>query len=375
MMVLALLAISALVLLVPGSGQAVAGQEPATQGQSQSNSNEGIGTGGTTGAEPSAAEPQIVTMLATGDIHLGGWAEKSSRPNEPGYLFGVIQPLLDKADVLTGNLETPLSTKGVIYVPKEYTLRANPRMVAELVAAGYDYVSLANNHMMDFGPLALQETLQVLKEKGIAYSGAGMNLAEARRCAYLTARGVRFAFLSFSNTFPTEFYAGTSRPGTAPGYPNYIKADVAEASKRADIVVVSFHWSGELYTDPKQYQIDYAKLAIDNGADIVIGHHPHVLQGIQVYKGKYIAYSLGNFLFGTYSSSKVKDSAVFEFTIQNKAVTGLRFYPVLVENHIVQFRTRLHDTENSARVIRDMQAFSKRFGTVIENINGVGTVK
>ena len=364
-MMLALLAISALVLLVSGGGGWV-----AATGQTGA-----AGTGEGPSTDGAVAGPQTVTMLATGDLYLGGWAEKSSRPNEPGYLFGAIQPLLNKADVLTGNLETPLSTKGAIYVPKEYTLRANPRMAAELVAAGYDYVSLANNHMMDFGPLALQETLQVLKEEGIAYSGAGMNLAEARRCAYLTIKDVRFAFLSFSNTYPTEFYAGTARAGTVPGYPNYIKADVAAAAKQADIVVVSFHWSGELYNDPKQYQIDYAKLAIDNGADIVIGHHPHVLQGIQVYKGKYIAYSLGNFLFGTYSSNRVKDSAVFEFTIKDKAVTGLRFYPVLVENRIVQFRTRLHDAENSARVIRDMQAFSKRFGTVIENVNGVGTVK
>ncbi|HBE07339.1 MAG TPA: capsular biosynthesis protein [Firmicutes bacterium] len=366
MMMLVLLAVSALVLLSPGGGQVVAiGTKAAS----------GTATGTDEDPSANAAEPLIVTMLATGDLHLGSWAEKSSRPNEPGYLFGAIQPLLDAADVLTGNLESPLSTKGAIYVPKEYTLRANPRMAAELVAAGYDYVSLANNHMMDFGPLALQETLQVLKDQGIAHSGAGMNLADARRCTYLTVKDVRFAFLSFSNTYPTEFYAGTTRPGTAPGYPNYIKADVAAAAKQADIVVVSFHWSGELYNDPKQYQIDYAKMAVDNGADIVIGHHPHVLQGIQVYKGKYIAYSLGNFLFGTYSSNKVKDSAVFEFTIENKAVTGLRFYPVLVENRIVQFRTRLHDAENSARVIRDMQAFSKRFGTVIENLDGVGTVK
>lgn len=364
MMMLAMVAVCTLVLLIPGAG---GGKAVADEAADADNAADDSATAG--------KEPQVITMMSTGDLHLGSWAEKSSRPNEPGYLFGVIQPLLDKADVLTGNLECPLSTKGEVYVPKEYTLRANPRMVAELVAAGYDYVSLANNHMMDYGPLALQETLKVLKDSGIAYSGAGMNLEEARRCAYLTIKDVRFAFLSFSNTYPTEFYAGKSRAGTAPGYPDYIKKDVAAAAKQADIVVVSFHWSGEHYTDPKQYQIDYAKMAIDSGADIVIGHHPHVLQGIQVYKGKYIAYSLGNFLFGTYSTKRVQDSAVFEFTIENKEVTGLRFYPVLVENRIVQFRTRLHDAENSARVIRDMQAYSKRFGTIIENVNGVGVVR
>ena len=205
MMMLAMVAVCTLVLLIPGAG---GGKAVADEAADADNAADDSATAG--------KEPQVITMMSTGDLHLGSWAEKSSRPNEPGYLFGVIQPLLDKADVLTGNLECPLSTKGEVYVPKEYTLRANPRMVAELVAAGYDYVSLANNHMMDYGPLALQETLKVLKDNGIAYSGAGMNLEEARRCAYLTIKDVRFAFLSFSNTYPTEFYAGKSRAGTAP---------------------------------------------------------------------------------------------------------------------------------------------------------------
>lgn len=320
------------------------------------------------------AEPQVLRLMLTGDLYLGNWAEKVSKQKGPGYLFAGVQPLLDRADVLAGNYDGVLSLKGSVLVPKEYTLRSDPAMAKEMASAGYDFLSLANNHTMDFGPAALFEMLKVLDENGIRYAGAGRNLAEARRAAFVTVDGVKFAFLAYSRTYPEDFWATSSKPGTAFAADSQVKADVAAVRPLADVVVVSFHWGGERVTVPRGYQVSLARLSIDSGADVVFGHHPHVLQGIEIYRGKVIAYSLGNFLFGFYTQN-AKDSVLLEVVLRDRKVSEVRFYPVCINNSQVQFQTRPYDAANAARVIGEMRALSAAYGTVIENVDGVGVVK
>ncbi|MGE5599443.1 MAG: CapA family protein, partial [Bacteroidota bacterium] len=200
---------------------------------------------------------------------------------------------------------------------------------------------------------------------GISHAGAGANLAAARRPAVLDVNGLRLAFLAYSLTYPTEFYAGAARAGTAPGYEQYLRADIPAAKNQADLVIVSFHWSAELLNYPKDYQRRLGRLAIDLGASLVVGHHPHVLQGVEVYRGGVIAYSLGNFAFGSYST-KCRDSAILLVDMDRRGPATVFLYPVNVNNYEVAFQTRLRKGADAVRVLEDLRRFSAAFGTKIE---------
>jgi poly-gamma-glutamate synthesis protein (capsule biosynthesis protein) len=201
--------------------------------------------------------------------------------------------------------------------------------------------------MMDYGEAALDETIVLLEKEGLGHAGAGGSLASARRAAYYeVAVGtgkVKIAVLSYSNTFPKEFYAVKDRAGTAPGYKKYFKKDIKEARSRADIVIVAFHWGAERMRLPKDYQRDLAHTAINSGAQMVIGHHPHVIQPVEVYKSGVIFYSLGNFVFGFYSPKEVGGmlaSVVFSKQGAGYGIESARVVPLEVDNKIVQFAPR-----------------------------------
>jgi len=314
------------------------------------------------------------TLMAVGDIGfpktLGELILK-----DPSYPWKGTRDILEQADVLMGNLEIPLSLRGRAYTDKTWILRAHPQTVDALENIGFDIMTLANNHIMDFGPLALQDTIDALKSKNIQYTGAGMNSDEARKAAwYVTPNGVKIAFLAYSLTFPDIFWAKPNRPGTAHGNPAHFIPDIKHAKESADIVVVSFHWSSEMLNYPKDYQKNYAKQCIDAGASLVIGHHPHVLQGLQVYRGGLIAYSLGNFAFGTYSTQGVKDSIILAVDFARDGLIQARLYPVNVDNHQVHFQTKRRFGKDAERVIQDLRNLSKEFKTEILFQKDIGII-
>ncbi len=319
-----------------------------------------------------APEDQELTIAAVGDIMLGHraypWLEKEG----PDYPFLHVLPVLRQAQVVIGNLEAPVSTRGAAVPDKKFTLRAGPLAVEALKAAGITVVSLANNHILDFGPAALQDTLEVLAANGIVYSGAGMDLADARAPAILKAHGRTIAFLSYSLTFPVEFYASRGRPGTAPGYRDHVRKDIEAARKRADLVVVSFHWGAELMTTAKDYQVELGRQAIDWGADLVLGHHPHVLQELEVRRGRLIAYSLGNFVFGS-ESDRTNTSIILLCTFRGKTLVRVEAVPLDVNNYRVVYRPRVLTGGRAEEVIAGINAVSERFGTklVLEDGRGV----
>jgi poly-gamma-glutamate capsule biosynthesis protein CapA/YwtB (metallophosphatase superfamily) len=325
------------------------------------------------GVTPSPSPPALVTLMAVGDLNFHNIDGRVIA--NPDYPWAGTKEVLKTATILMGNQEVPFSDRGAIYAEKQWTLRANPKSVAGLVAAGFDVVTLANNHMMDYGPLALEDTLFTLKKAGIAYTGAGMNRAEARQPAFLTApNGKRFAFLAYSLTFPEVFWATANRPGTAHGNPAHFPDDIGKAKEQADFVIVSFHWGKELQFYPSDYQKNYGKRSIDAGADLVIGHHPHVLQGLEVYKGKLIAYSLGNFLFGSYSKN-CTDSVILGVDFDSEGPLNARLHPVNVNNHQVHFQTKLRRGADAERVLQDLRTYSKGFGTVIETQGDLGVIR
>ncbi|NLW55995.1 MAG: CapA family protein [Firmicutes bacterium] len=316
----------------------------------------------------------LLTIAFAGDIYLGGALEPIVLKN-PSYPFLHIGDLCQDNDLFFANLEGPLSTRGEIYVEKTFTFRSHPQVVQCLTEGGVNVLSLANNHIMDFGPEALIDTIITLKENSIYVAGAGLNLEQARQPALIEKKDTTIAFLAYNNTFPLEFNATDEQPGTAPGYEYFIRQDVKKARSLADLVVVSFHWSSELLKEHKPYQSTLAKLAIDAGAHLVIGHHPHVIQGVEVYKHGLIAYSLGNFVFAS-RSKNVQDGLLLQVQFTpSSALHTATFYPLNINNYQVNFQPQLWTGDQAQRVLTELQTLSAPLGTTIEIIGDCGVIK
>lgn len=326
----------------------------------------------TTNPQPNP-EAKPIVLTAVGDLNFN--SIEGLILKDPEYPWKGTADVLKNASILVGNQEVPLSNRGSVYTKKTWILRANPRTVDSLVTAGFDILTLSNNHIMDYGPIALQDTLATLDNAKIARTGAGMNLNEARQPAILTTPdGTKFVFLSYSLTYPELFWANSTRPGTPYGDPVFFVSDIKKAKLLVDHVIVSFHWSDELQYYPSAYQKNYGRLCIDAGASVVLGHHPHVLQGIEVYKGGLIAYSLGNFVFGSYSK-KVKDSIILEIDCTKDNLIQAKIYPINVYNSEVQFQPRFRQGADAQRVLNDMRTYSSQFKTEIESQGDFGVIK
>ncbi len=319
------------------------------------------------------AQSSEITVSAVGDIMLGGTATPELAREGYDYPFERVLSLLRDADVTFGNLEGPLTQRGEA-ARKQYVFRSPPQRVAPALArAGFDVVSLANNHTMDYGFEGLRDTMQALADAGVRYAGAGENLGAARRPALLDVNGVRLAVLAYSLTFPEEFWATDDRPGTAFGHEHQVRADVAAARAQAAVVLVSFHWGQEGSAQLREYQRKLGHAAIEAGAIAVIGHHPHVLQGIERYRDGVIFYSLGNFVFGSYSADATR-SAIAQLSIGDGRVRELRLYPINVKNAEVVFQPYVLSGAAADDVVQHLQRLSQPLGTVLENRGGVAVL-
>lgn len=308
-----------------------------------------------------------IVVNAVGDIMLAGKASASFARLGYDYPFAATVSALKNGDIAVGNLETPIALNGTEFKNKKFRFKTDPRAATALKRAGFSILTLANNHMLDFGDDGLRETIYNLDHQGIQHSGAGETLAMARREALVNCNGGKIAFLAYSLTYPEEFYAGNKRAGTAPGFQPYYQEDIARARTVADYVVVSFHWGMEKAVMPKSYQVAAAHRAVDAGADLVLGHHPHVLQGIEHYKGSVIFYSLGNYAFGSLSSS---DRSVIARVTLDNGVKEVELIPLNVLNSEVRFQPRLLTGKKGQEVINRLNTMSKEMGTVIVDDHG-----
>jgi poly-gamma-glutamate capsule biosynthesis protein CapA/YwtB (metallophosphatase superfamily) len=318
--------------------------------------------------QPVQLHAEEIIITAVGDIMLAGKWATLLRQKGYDYPFNGVREELAGSDINIANLESPIAESGEEYSGKKFRFRAEPQVAPAIRAAGFNLVTLANNHSMDFGGEALAETLRHLQDSGIAWIGAGENLSEARKMALYTIKGKKIAFLGYSLTQPVAFYAGQSRPGTAPGYEKFVTADIASARKQAEYVIVSFHWGKESVSTVQAYQRTVAHRAIDAGADVIIGHHPHVLQGIDQYKNGIIFYSLGNFTFASKSTT-----ADVSAMIRLKFADGRReaeILPLDVLHRRVGFQPQLLTGERGAAVIKTLNDLSKPFKTEIQLKNG-----
>lgn len=213
------------------------------------------------------------------------------------------QKLLDtgrNADLFMANEEFPFGTTGTPAKDKQFTFRMDPRRCGIFKELGLDIVTLANNHALDYGRDALQETFAALDQNGIRYVGAGKNLERAKEPQFFTVKGKKIGFLAASRVIPDGSWGASDQSGMFLTYdPAQLVRQITETRKQCDFLVVYVHWGLERHTEPESYQVQLAQQYIDAGASLVVGSHPHVLQKIDFYKGTPIAYSLGNYLFGS----------------------------------------------------------------------------
>jgi Bacterial capsule synthesis protein PGA_cap len=239
-----------------------------------------------------------IRLSAVGDIALNGGYHQLSSTGNADALAATIHSLLGDTDIAIGNLEGPLTTRPAIVPPSHFTLRGGPVYARVLWEAGIRVVTLANNHMMDYGWEGVAETCTHLDAAGIRYVGVGRNLAEARKPLRLSVRGVRVAILAYcSVAIGARIYAEEHRPGVALGRPSDILEDIAATKPGSDVLIVCMHWGQEHvhYPAPKYRRL--AREMVKAGANLVIGHHPHVLQGVERIGEAAVSYSLGNFTF------------------------------------------------------------------------------
>ncbi|WP_449241277.1 CapA family protein [Desulfoscipio gibsoniae] len=274
-----------------------------------------------------------VCLVAVGDIMLSRYvAQKIKEYDDPSFPFAGVKWYLQGGDIVFGNLEGPVTPGREIQIP-EMVLRADPCMAPALKDAGFDILSLANNHVPDFGKQGILDTMHYLDSTAINYAGAGRNEEAAFAPRYMDVKNVRLAFLAFNDAtvVPNSYLAGDG-PGTAVMEPGKVAAAVRKAADNADFTVVSLHAGIEYASEPDDTQVYFAHLAIDAGADLVLGSHPHVVQKVEQYRGKYILYSLGNFIFDQLWSDNTREGVVARIYISENNIEKLEFLPVYIND-------------------------------------------
>ena len=279
--------------------------------------------------------PARVLLAAVGDVMLGRSVGARLEREGAGAALAAVRDILAGADIAIANLESPIATGGAP-APKAYAFRAPPAAAAALALAGIDLVSLANNHALDYGPAALAETRALLAERGIASIGAGPDRAVAHAPAMIARGGLTIAFLGYVTVpvegggFDPRVWAATDdAAGVAWLDVAAITAEVGAAARMADLVVVMLHFGQEWQPRPSPAQREQARAAIDAGAALVVGSHPHVLQEVEAYGGGLIAYSLGNFVFDGFPDP-ANDSAILLVELGADGVAGHELVPVRI---------------------------------------------
>lgn len=338
---------------------------------------------------------------------------------DPLAALGNVQGVLDEADLNFCNHEGLLTERSQRLPGRRFALRTSPKFGEAMAQAGFHVLSLAHNHAMDFGPEALLETIDLVRQKGLHPVGAGPNVKEARQPVIVERKGVRCGFLAYASAAPPAAFATEYSPGVAPAraatmyLPNYdrflehpgtppfvitkavsedlqaLEQDVVTLREKADLVVISFHWGVPGMPDIHDYQIEYAHAAIEAGADLVVGHHAHVLQGVEVYKSKGILYGLYQLVFDMstaealgvdpdyrtrgYTSpyhfgKRSKTGHSCETTIakalwQSGKITRLSLVPLVIGEADAPFRARTE--QEKQKVMAVMQELCRPLGTTL----------
>lgn len=257
-----------------------------------------------------------VSVVMTGDVMLARTVNQQMIASHDQFPFNHTASFLRGFDLTVGNLECVVSTLGNAIPGKQFTFEANPLGFDRLLDAGYDIVSVANNHSGDYGKDAFADMLHHLRARGITPVGGGLDATEAHLPVLTTVHSTTIGFLAYCEIGPDYFAATSTTPGHAWLTADAVRAGVAAARPYCDFLIVFNHWGVEYVTMENSHQQDIAHLAIDTGADLVVGCHPHVIQPSEIYRGKPIVYSLGNFVFDYMTDPLTSACNVLTLSIQ-----------------------------------------------------------
>jgi len=252
---------------------------------------------------------------------------KSAGNGDWDFPFKLITDDLSNADITFANLEGPVSDQGAD-LHNLYSFRMNPAVINAIKTAGVDIVSLANNHMGDWGRSAFEDTMRRLHKAGLEYAGAGWNQAEAVSPTIFELRGKRIGYLAFSDVGPAGLAAGGATSGIALADLGTVQKATRLAATQVDILVVSLHYGDEYQLEATDRQKELAHAAIDAGARVVVGHHPHVVEPVEEYDGGIILYSLGNFIFDQYFSKDTMSGMLVKIEFEGNKITATIPMPV-----------------------------------------------
>lgn len=268
-------------------------------------------------AESADKTPSLRLMFA-GDVMLDDGPGKTIAAG--GDPLADIAALLKTADYAIANLECPISTRGQALDNKIFTFRARPEVV-RVLQGRFDALAVSNNHAGDYGKAAFLDTLTHLREAGLVSFGGGTNLAEAHRPLWIERHGLRVAVLGYNEFKPRSFEAGPDLPGVAWSEDHQVVDDIRAArAAGADVVIPFMHWGWEREPQPTARQRELARRMIDAGAAAVVGGHPHVTQGAEVYRGRPIIYSLGNFVFDGFDLPAAREGWLLQLDLDPQGV-------------------------------------------------------
>jgi poly-gamma-glutamate synthesis protein (capsule biosynthesis protein) len=289
--------------------------------------------------KPLPTEETPVNLVFVGDIMLGRSLAQRIADGKGDSIFSSVDPVVQAADLAVGNLECAVGQGGT-KAKKGFAFLAPPQSAAILGRAGFDLLSLANNHSFDFGPEVFRQTQQLITENDMRIVGAGVNASQAYSAVEYEVHGLRLAFLSYADVPPERdgfdaksWTAGESTPGIAWADDDRIISNLQTWRSQADFVIVLFHFGIEGTTTPSDRQIALAHLAVDYGADLVVGSHPHLVQKEETYKSRSIFYSLGNFVFDGFSGA-YNHGAILQVSLSRERPVDFKLIPVILVDGI-----------------------------------------
>jgi poly-gamma-glutamate capsule biosynthesis protein CapA/YwtB (metallophosphatase superfamily) len=310
-------------------------------------------------------------LVAGGDVMLDGRARLPLAAYGSDYAFRSVRPLLNGVPIVLANHEGPLARAAALQ-PRRYAYRGDPRLAHAVRAGGITVVSLANNHLFDCGPEGVLETMQAVDEAGLQRVGAGRNMTEARLPVIQQTGPWRVGLLGYY--WNRRCAATTRRPGGATGSLDELSEDIGRLRPLVDWLVVTFHWGIPYERQPLPEDREKARRAIEWGADLVFGHHPHVLQPYEVHHRRPIFYSLGNFAFGS-GNSRAEGMLVRVSFAHDELACQL--FPLYVRNRDprVNYQPRVLAGPAAERVLVQLSDASRPLGPPLTIRDGVGHLR
>jgi poly-gamma-glutamate synthesis protein (capsule biosynthesis protein) len=301
-----------------------------------------------------------VQISIAGDILLDRGVGSAIEQSGAAYPYDAVAGIFKADDVTIANLECPLTVADSRAMkPQRFIFKADPSNAEYLKSSGFDVLTLANNHTMDYLSNGLADTMQALENAGVLYAGAGLSKEEIKPC-FIEKNGVRIGVLSYSSLPPEGFVYNGKNATVAyarAGFLDDMRNDIAQASEQCDFLIVYFHWGTEYRHDVDEQQIEIAHAAVDSGASAVIGAHPHVLQGKEIYKGAPIYYSIGNFIFDRQIPNKTDEAVILQLTVGKTGITAMDELPII----IVDCQPHIADEQKAAQIKADLLRYSRRF--------------